>query len=644
MTARETFHEIRNYLAGQFVGATRDEAILSEVVKCLFVAHTDGPAGGQASCQASGASTLDIARYYRALFRRVRGAHPDLFDPGDEILLGPEALAWTMGRLAPLCVEDSGTDIIGDAYEVFMGAALRGQEGQFFTPRNAIAFLVEAVAPKPTDLIVDPACGSGGFLAAALLHLGRHRLERPAIRAFGIDKDASLVRLARIHLALLGSDHHRVFNCDSIAAHNGGRLPGPGLPAEGEYDLVLTNPPFGSRIVSALPEIAAKYELARKWRFDRVFKRWYATRDLATRVPPQVLFLEKCVRLLRPGGRCGMVVPESLLSSSQYRHVTDYLLRHTFVRLVAGMPESLFKTSGKGGTHTKTCLLVFEKRADPEVRTPSRIFLAEAKWCGNDSRGRPIDKDDTGDILEVYRQGPLPDSEAPAIGVWIDDSQIEDHSLSPRRYDPRIGEHLRGLRSSHEVLRFGDLIERGWLALATGHEVGKLAYGTGDIPFVRTSDLSNWEIKADPKHGVGEAIYNALSAKQDVAEADLLMVKDGTYLIGTCAMVTKYDLRMVYQSHIYKIRVTHPDRDYLNPHLLLAVLSSEIVQSQIRSRRVTHDIIDSLGARIMDLELPLPSRPERRQEITALVEKVIQDRVEARELARMARRLVAESV
>ena len=639
MTVRETFHEIRNYLAGQFVGATRDEAILAEVVKCLFSAHLDG----SATRIDSAASAVDIARYYRTLFNLVRSKHPDLFDAADEILLGPEALAWTMRRLAPLCVEASDSDIIGDAYEVFMGAALRGQEGQFFTPRNAISFLVEAVDPSPMDLIVDPACGSGGFLAAVLLHLSGHRSERPGIRAFGIDKDASLVRLARIHLALLGADHRRVFNCDSIAAHNGGKVPSQGLPVEGEYDVVLTNPPFGARIVSALPEIAAKYELARKWRFDRVFGRWYATRDLATRVPPQVLFLEKCVRLLRPGGRCGMVVPESLLSSNQYRHVTDYLRRHTAVKLVAGMPEALFKTSGKGGTHTKTCLLVFEKPTRPEARAPSRIFLAEAKWCGNDSRGRPIDKDDTHDILDAYRQGCPPNGESPALGVWIEDSQVQDDSLSPRRYDPRIGEHLRGMASSHEILRFGDLVERGWLKLATGHEVGKLAYGTGDIPFVRTSDLSNWEIKSDPKHGVGEDIYAALSAKQDVAADDLLMVKDGTYLIGTCAMITKYDLRIVYQSHIYKIRVDHPDRDYLNPYLLLAVLSSEIVQSQIRSRRVTHDIIDSLGSRIMDLELPVPALPQRRQEITSLVDKVIQDRIEARELARMARRLVAEA-
>jgi len=640
MTARETFQDVRNYLAGQFVGATRDEHILAEVVKCLFATNTVGSAfPGNIDL----APAVEIARHYRVVFKGVRAEYPDLFDKEDEILLGPEALAWTMRRLSYLLVEQSNTDVIGDAYEIFMGSALRGQEGQFFTPRNAIEFLSQALDLKPTDVVIDPACGSGGFLAAALMRLSGRVVDRSSLKVFGIDKDASLVRLARIHLALLGADHSRIFNSDSIAIHNGAKSPSLSLPAEGEYDVVLTNPPFGARIVSALPVIAAKYELARKWKFDRVSGHWYATQDMASRVPPQVLFLEKCVRLLRPGGRCGMVVPESLLSSSQYRYVADYLIRNTSVKIVAGMPEALFKTSGKGGTHTKTCLLVFEKRKDAARKSKSSIFFAEAKWCGNDSRGRTTERDDTVEILKLYQSGGRGAGAESTLGFWLDDCHIEDSCLSPRRYDPSIAKQLSGLKSSHELVRFGDLVDQGVIMLSTGNEVGTLAYGTGDIPFVRTSDLSNWEIKADPKHGVGEETYSALRAKQDVREGDILMVKDGTYLIGTCAMITKYDLRMVFQSHIYKIRVQHPDSNYLNSNLLLAVLSSDLVQSQIRSRRVTHDIIDSLGSRILDLELPLPVNVERRQEITALVEKVILDRVEARELARKARRLVGEA-
>src|SRR5262249_38504314 len=148
---------------------------------------------------------------------------------------------------------------------------------------------------------------------------------------------------------------------------------------------------------------------------------------------------------------------------------------------------------------------------------------------------------------------------------------------------------------------FGDLAEEACLSVDTGDEVGKLAYGAeGGVPFVRTSDLSNWEIKADPKHLIDRELYQSLAKKQDVQPNDILMVKDGTYLIGTCAIVTEHDREIVYQSHIYKIRVKKNSHG-VNPFLLLAVLGSSVVQRQIRAKQFTQDIIDSLGERVNEL-------------------------------------------
>jgi len=204
--------------------------------------------------------------------------------------------------------------------------------------------------------------------------------------------------------------------------------------------------------------------------------------------------------------------------------------------------------------------------------------------------------------------------------------------LAPRAYDPGIQPLLRDLEGSHQLVRFGDLASAGALSITTGDEVGKLAYGTGDVPFVRTSDLSNWEIKVDPKHAVSREVYESLREKQDVQPGDILMVRDGTYLIGTCAIVTKYDTEVVLQSHIYKIRVH--SNPLFDPHILLAVLSSPLVQRQIKSHSQTQDIINSLGDRINDLILPIPRDELVRQEISQQVRQVIEDRVEARELSR----------
>uniref|UniRef100_UPI00148729BE N-6 DNA methylase n=1 Tax=Larkinella sp. C7 TaxID=2576607 RepID=UPI00148729BE len=333
-------------------------------------------------------------------------------------------------------------------------------------------------------------------------------------------------------------------------------------------------------------------------------------------------------------GRLGIVLPESLITSKSYSHVIQHMRERGQFHAVIGMPEDFFKTSGKGGTHTKACLIVYSKGKNKK-KTGKSLFMAEAKWCGHDSRGRKIEHDDLPKILENYfafEQGR--DFTQGRLGYIISTNDLQDNILSPRYYNPDVKNALLSVKDTHDIIKFGDLVESGVIEVKTGNEVGKLAYGTGDIPFVRTSDISNWEIKLDPKHGVSEDIFKQFTNKQDVRENDLLMVKDGTYLIGTCAIVSKYDTRIVYQSHLYKIRVLKPN--IITPFLLLAILSSEPLQQQIKAKRFTQDIIDSLGARIYELILPVPKDKKLKKRIEDSVKRVIEDRVEARELARLA--------
>jgi len=259
--------------------------------------------------------------------------------------------------------------------------------------------------------------------------------------------------------------------------------------------------------------------------------------------------------------------------------------------------------------------------------------MAVARWCGHDSRGLSIPYDDLPKILDKYRS--YKDRGSIAYDHWgfvINESEILDNIYLPKYYNPEIPKKLEKLRATHELYVLSDLVEQGIISISTGHEVGKLAYGTGTIPFIRTSEIANWEIKLDPKHGLSEAIYEEMKDKQDVRENDILMVRDGTYLVGTCALVSKYDTKIVYQSHIYKIRTTN--HKILHPFLLLAVLSSPIVKEQIFAKRFTQDIIDTLGGRIHELVLPVPKSAEARSEIIENVHSVIEHKNAARELAR----------
>jgi type I restriction enzyme M protein len=640
-TPKEAFRDLRNYLAGQHLGATRDDSLLEEVLKCLFCKLYAEM--GRVEDISPDMEPFQLAKQVRSVFSKVRGDFPDLYAKDTEILLDPHSIVQVIQECA-FSLVDAASDPIGDAFEVFVGSESRSRSGQFFTPRSVTDLLVKAVNPKPGETIIDPACGAGGFLTSAARHFIENGVKPTELGShvsasfYGIDKDEYLTKLARLHVALLTSGHPKIYCADSVSMQNGNPNFREELPAAG-FDVLLTNPPFGARIVAAKPEVLRTFDLARKWRRDPHTDRWAPTTEMQNQVPPQVLFVERSLFLLKDGGRLGMVLPESMLSNKSYGYVMEFLLSRVEIEAVIGMPEALFKTSGKGGTHTKTCLVVATKQTHRTSQKKS-IFMAEAKWCGHDSRARIIPLNDLPKIAENLNASRKKNLTPSTLGFLVDRESIADNVLCPRYYDPQLMAELEAIKSTHDLLLFGDLVKEGVLSVSTGDELGKLAYGTGDIPFVRTSDISNWEIKADPKHLVDRKTFNRLRAKQDVRPYDLLMVKDGTYLIGTCAIVTEHDAELIYQSHLYKIRVNENSHG-LNPFLLLATLSSPLVQRQVRSKQFTQDIIDSLGGRIHELVLPVPRYSGARERVTEMVKAAVQKRVEARELTRDAQLAVA---
>lgn len=631
-TQKDVFKQIKNFLAGRFVGATRDRALLEEVVKCFFCKHY---LETHFDAKVEGGDALNLSKKYREIFTELKKKLPYVFEKTEEIQLDPLSIQFVDTEFNKIDFKNVNRDPFGDLYEVFVSTGVREEEGQFFTPQNGVELLISLVKPEKGEKIIDPASGAGGFLSSAFQFLSNKKVSNQDIvsNLYGIEKDSYLAKLAATRIAMMSLSESNIQCGDSLAWINEKDEPLK-IRDKGFFDIVLTNPPFGKNIVSTTKEIQKSFELGFDWKFDAEGNSFQKNGKLQLNVPPQVLFVEKCINLLKEGGRLGMVVPESLITSKSYSYVVDYMRSKGDFQAILGMPEDFFKTSGKGGTHTKACLILFVKNTKKK-NANNNIFMAEAKWCGHDSRGRNIEQDDLPIILKNYQKFESDKKfDQGKLGYVIATKDIENNILSPRYYNPAIKNSLESVKDTHDIVRFGDLVNQGVIELKTGNEAGKLAYGTGEIPFVRTSDISNWEIKLDPKHGLSEDIYRMYSIKQDVKEGDILMVKDGTYLIGTCAMVSKYDTKIVYQSHLYKIRVI--DKNAISPFILLAVLSSVPVQEQIKSKRFTQDIIDSLGNRIHDLILPIPKDVSLRKKIENNVRKALEDRMEARELARQA--------
>ena len=578
---------------------------------------------------------------YREGFSGIKAKYPSIFELNSEILLDPAAIEFIHEQLKDVNIDSKDVDVIGDVYQLLTGDSLKGNEGQFFTPASATTMLLEMVNPKPGDIILDPACGSGGFLKSAALFLRNKGTSNQEIykSLIGIEKDASLNKLCSSRMSLLLEREFSITCGDSIAwkAMDGHEFP-KSRPELVSADCIFANPPFGKNIVAGTKEIVQGFDLAYKWKLNDGKNIFEKTEKLQNKPNIQVLFTERIISLTKNGGYIGLVLPESMISGRSYRHVVQYIANNTQIHACIGLPEEFFKTSGKGGTHTKVCLLVLEKKKIPDLE--QKIFMAEAEWCGTDSRGRDIDRNDLPNILANYlrfRDG-IRYRKNKHPGFTIKQGELNDFCLAPRYYDPKPDKILTSLKDTHDLLRISDLQEQGVLQIRTGHEVGKMAYGSGKIPFVRTSEITNWEIKTSHKHGLSEEIYQSYKNKQDVQAGDILMVRDGTYLIGACAMVTEDMKKMVYQSHVYKIRTLN--HEIIHPNLLLAVLESDFVKIQIKSKRFTLDIIDTLGHRISELVLPIPKSKNQKNKIINKVKDAIDLRIKSRLSAKEATNLI----
>ncbi len=179
-----------------------------------------------------------------------------------------------------------------------------------------------------------------------------------------------------------------------------------------------------------------------------------------------------------------------------------------------------------------------------------------------DNEGTKIVNDDFPKIVDRYKKfkaGTLLDHSH--LGFTFKKSQIFDYILIPEFYNPEIEDKLLSLKNEkkYTLIKMEELVSAGVILIKRGHEIGSKFYGTGEIPFIRTSDLINWELNINPKKRVSKEVYNQYKDRQDIKNGDILFVSDGTFLIGKTAMITENDTEIIIQSHLKQLRVLKTD-------------------------------------------------------------------------------------
>ena len=634
---KAVFREIRDYFAGNVTGITRDEKIAEIIIRLLFCKIWDETLNNSQSLFRTDVDeSIEILEARLGnVFKQVKSSFPHVFRDDKSLGISGRDLAYVVRKLEPYKVSAMERDVIGDAFEEFIGTAFRGGEGQFFTPRNVVEMMVRVLNPSVGERVIDPACGSGGFLAFAIRHLAASGVAYGDV--VGVDKDSFLSSVARTYTSLLSNSEGKVFCENSLSPIEDWAQDSQGEVRLGSFDVVITNPPFGVKIPVVGKKILDQYQLAGKKKSTGGVVR-------LDKQSPQILFIERCVDLLKPGGRMGIVLPEGVFGNPSDKYVWEYLEEKGSIFGVVSLAQEAFQPS----THTKTSVLFFEKSIGRKS-----LFMGIAQKIGHNKNGKVTYKlDSSGEVVLDGRGRPTIDDDIPMVtkkfktyltgrkeendelGFVLPAKEIVDHIYIPEYYNPNVITDVEALSVSkkYQPLTIGEMCEKGWLSISRGREIGSHFYGTGEIPFIRTSDIVNWELKIDPIKGVSEEAYRMFADSMDVQAGDILFVSDGTFLIGRTAIVTPGEDKILIQSHIKKIRVTK--NCPFDSYYLMYLLNTSIVQDQITSKTFIQATISTIGERLLEVVLPVSRNQEEVRERSKQVKTIINSKSKIRELTR----------
>jgi type I restriction-modification system DNA methylase subunit len=415
-----------------------------------------------------------VADRVQSLFKEVAQANPTAFSSEERITVGSRAICDVVTELQGFRMlsnlhDSHDWDIMGHAYEQYTASYLKRQQGQFFTNRLVIDLMVAILDPDYQDLILDPAGGSGGFLTGAMRFIRRkiltgsgteiskeRQLDKHRTNLFMVEQSKRLVKIAKTAMILNGDGHAGMTQRDSLGSltHLDDHV--KARAGEGKPTVILTNPPFGGVGEGRITDkrILDNYSCGMKWT-EREGKFEQTNETIEDGVPPEMLFFERCLTWLAPGGKMGIVMPKSFLDTQTYYPVRRQLLSRYQLLGVVNCHKNTFQPH----TGVRTCLVfVYRPKEGESLPKDYNIFMAVSRKVGQDSEGTPIfkrdDKNQATDVIDhdldeilvdynAARRGQLKSSE---YRFTVKRSQIKQLlCINPQFYLPNLNKTIKDI-------------------------------------------------------------------------------------------------------------------------------------------------------------------------------------------------------
>lgn len=506
--------------------------------------------------------------------------------------------------------------------------------------------IVQLTDPNPNELIIDPACGSGGFLVESLRYIWGKLEEQAesygwndlalteeknssAIKFIrGIEKDDFLCKVTKAYMAILGDGKGGICCEDALSRPSDWKEITQQYIHLESFDVLLANPPFGKNIKVTGEDKLKQFDLAYNWQCKN--GEYVKTSKLKKEELIQIIYIERCLKLLKSGGRMGIILPETFFHAPKVRYIMQYMITNNNIMWLIDLPHNTFRPHNNA-----KCLAIILQKDRPQQEY---INMAVAEQIGHDHQGKEMyrwnydtnkaDKtniwDDIPLILEENKKG----FEKYCFKVKSD-IVLSKGIFVPRYFwDNKIVE-IEEIAHAHNLtlIPLQQLIDEKVIAFFDGHGSPPAEFkGKGTIPYIRVKDVVNWEIYKDPTSKITEDIYNDLwSAKKTIKKHDIAYVRRGSYRIGSVAMISPFDTASLYTREILILRVLQENNKYgLTPYYLLYLLSHKLTQMQASNKIFIDTTLPNIADRWKELLLPFDNDETQRLKISEKIKNVME--------------------
>ena len=477
-----------------------------------------------------------------------------------------------------------GIDIMGRIYEQIVGGTFRGGLGQYYTPRTIAEFMVDFLDVDIDEKVLDPACGTGGFLTMCINRILKKVKSRDTsaaatdklleiirdfvdCRLYGIDIYDRICRVARMNLLFHGGSNPNIFNMNGLLTDEFLSEEVKNLFKDNSFQKIFSNPPFAGIIKDR--KILSKFKLGK--RNGRV-----------SSITPEVLFIEKIVELLNPGGKAGLVLPLGIFNNPSLRFVREFLFKNTKIIGVVGLPDFAFTHTG---TSVKGALLFIEKAQAPEKNY--KIFMTVANKIGYDSTGRTTEENELPKLVEAYKNGE-PD-------CFVNLSEIKDR-IDANYYLPYYKQLERRIESveytKHSIY---DVVQ------ISKERTNPKKHPDKEFLYIETRCVNLKEGKIENiKKFRGRKTPSR--AKYVGKAGDILIPTARESLVGVLLLPKKYDGIVVSSRFI----ACKPRKDAVRPLYLYYVLKSPLILELLK-RECVGEIVPSISeSSLKNVRIPIP--------------------------------------